>query len=65
MLGLFLKEIAKVVVVSAGADFVREKVVPPVSEKISEKLNKFKKDSERSGKKTTADHVVECEANWE
>lgn len=47
-IGSVVKEVAKAVVVSAGVEAVRDKVVPPLAEKLKRGFKRAKKNIEKT-----------------
>ena len=66
MLGFFLKEVAKTVAIGAGAEVIRNKIVPPVANKVREKLEKIRRDlDDEQDESSSEDSSKVYEANWE
>ncbi len=63
-LGFFVKEVAKAIAIGAGAEILRERVIPPVAKKIKEKLNGVKEKSE-SKEEEKEPQAREYVATWE
>lgn len=63
-LGFFVREVAKAVAIGAGAELLRERVIPPLSKKVKKKLGDLRSKSESENKET--EHTTrEYEAKWE
>ena len=62
-LGFLLKEIGKVVVVGAANEIIREKVIPPVAEKVKKKIEEWREDSESEEEESL--DIKEYTAKWQ
>lgn len=61
MFGFLAKEVLKAVAVSAGVEILKEKVIPPVADKIKKKFSSDQEEDEKKDEKSSDIYDVEWE----
>lgn len=62
MFGLILKEVGKTVILGVAGEVLKEKVLPPVTKKVKEKIQEYKDKKEENAPVSSSQ---EFEAKWE